>query len=114
MVRGGTEGFLRREPRATWQSEARRLGMERAFDVIEALSQRPSGLTPVKIARDVGLEEAAVRRLLSTLQAHGAVERDRRTQTYKLGRRLIGYVSSYFANVAVGAADGFRALRGLG
>ena len=73
--------------------------VDRAFDIVEVLSQRASGLTPLEISRDVGLEEASVRRLLSALEARGAVERDRRTQTYRLGRRLIGYVGSYFANV---------------
>ncbi len=73
--------------------------VDRAFDIMEVLSLRTSGMTPVEISRDVGIEEAAVRRLLCALEARGAVERDRRTQTYRLGRRLIGYVSSYFANV---------------
>lgn len=68
------------------------------------LSQRTLGLVPAGISRDVGLEEATILRLLAALEARGAVERDRRAQTYTLGRRLIGYISSYFAKVDLHSA----------
>lgn len=72
--------------------------MDQAFDITEALSQKVGGLTPTELARDVGLEEARVRRLLAALEARSAVEWDSRTRTYRLGRRLRDFITTYFAN----------------
>jgi DNA-binding IclR family transcriptional regulator len=61
--------------------------IERAFTVLRALARGPAGVT--QIADEVDLPKSTVARLLSTLEAQGAVEQRSAGGEYRLGGGLI-------------------------
>lgn len=66
--------------------------VSRAASALSALGSRESldagGLGVVRLAEITGGDKGQLSRLLKTLDAHGLVERDERTRTYRLGWQL--------------------------
>ncbi|HET9780690.1 MAG TPA: IclR family transcriptional regulator [Candidatus Dormibacteraeota bacterium] len=60
--------------------------VERAIAILNLLGQGPK--TGADVARGLGVHRSTALRLLGTLERHSFVERDSRTQRYRLGRRL--------------------------
>lgn len=60
--------------------------IERAFSILRALSQQPSGVT--ELAKQVELPKSTVARLLSALESEGAVEQLEAGGEYRLGLGL--------------------------
>ena len=63
--------------------------IDKAFDVCEALSQAPEGLSLSELARRLKLPRPTAHRLLSVLRRRGYVRQDEETQRYSLGTRLL-------------------------
>ncbi|MCL6611508.1 MAG: IclR family transcriptional regulator [Peptococcaceae bacterium] len=63
--------------------------VERALAILEALGQKTQGFGCTELGQLLGLHKSTVHRLISTLQAFGFVEKDPRTERYKLGTKLI-------------------------
>lgn len=68
--------------------------VERAMDIIEALSTEQNSMGVTDIAEKVGLHKSTVHRLLNTLLERGYVDKNEEG-SYKLGLKLIEVVSIY-------------------
>jgi IclR family transcriptional regulator, acetate operon repressor len=62
-------------------------GIDRAAAILDAFGDAPS-LTLTKLARSVGLSESTTLRYVSSLVAHGFLERDEATKEYRVGLGL--------------------------
>ena len=69
--------------------------LDRAFDILEILSDEKDGLALTEIGRRLNLHKSTVYRLLATLSQRGYVEKSARTGVYKLGLEFIGLSSHY-------------------
>jgi DNA-binding IclR family transcriptional regulator len=61
--------------------------VDRAISILDLLAAG-GGRTGAEVARELRVHRSTALRLLGTLERHGMVERDPRTQRYSLGRRL--------------------------
>jgi IclR family KDG regulon transcriptional repressor len=71
--------------------------IERAFKILELLSEAPDGLQITRLSEKVGLSKSTVHRLLATLINMEYVMQDRQTEKYKLGYRVL-YLSRNLIN----------------
>lgn len=71
--------------------------IERAFVILEALSETPEGMQITRLSEKVGLTKSTVHRLLTTLLNMNYVQKDIDSDRYKLGYRLI-YLSRNIIN----------------
>jgi IclR family acetate operon transcriptional repressor len=62
-------------------------GIDRAVAILDACGTTPAP-SLVEIARSAGLSDATASRYLTSLAAHGLIERDEATRRYRLGLRL--------------------------
>ncbi len=69
--------------------------LDRAFDILEILSNEKDGLALTEIGRRLDLHKSTVYRLLATLGQRGYVEKSAETGVYKLGLEFIGLSSHY-------------------
>ncbi len=63
--------------------------IDKAFEVCEALSHAPEGLSLSELARRLKLPRPTVHRLLAVLRRRAYVRQDEETQRYSLGTRLL-------------------------
>jgi DNA-binding IclR family transcriptional regulator len=63
--------------------------LERAIDVIEAMSQHPGGVAVTDLARELGMPKSSAFRVLNTLRQRGFVRQDADTERYSLGPRFL-------------------------
>lgn len=63
--------------------------IERAFKILEILSEFPDGIQITRLAERTDLSKSTVHRLLATLIDLNYVNKDRDTEKYKLGYRVI-------------------------
>lgn len=73
--------------------------IDRAFNIIELLSQKPRGLAMTEIGRRLDLNKSTVHRLLSSLRERGYIEKDTETGNYKLGLGFVELASLYLNNL---------------
>lgn len=59
--------------------------VERAFAILQAIGLEPGGLGVTSISKQTGLPKSTVSRLLSTLEASGAIERVPGRDAYRVG-----------------------------
>ena len=71
--------------------------LERAFKLLEALSEFPEGIQITRLAEKVSLSKSTVHRLLATLIDMDYVIKDQESEKYKLGYRII-YLSRNIIN----------------
>ena len=69
--------------------------IDRAFDIIELLSQETRGLAMTEVGRRLDLNKSTVHRLLASLRKRGYIEKDAGTGNYKLGLGFIELASLY-------------------
>jgi IclR family transcriptional regulator, KDG regulon repressor len=63
--------------------------VDKAFEVCEALSHEPAGMSLSELARALKLPRPTVHRLLGVLRRRGYVRQDEETQKYSLGMKLL-------------------------
>jgi IclR family transcriptional regulator, KDG regulon repressor len=63
--------------------------IDKAFDVCEALSAEPAGMSLSELARVLKQPRPSVHRLLSVLRRRGYVRQDEETQRYSLGVKML-------------------------
>ncbi|HSK11258.1 MAG TPA: helix-turn-helix domain-containing protein [Vicinamibacterales bacterium] len=63
--------------------------IDKAFEVCEALSHEPAGLSLSELARRLKLPRPTVHRLLGVLRRRGYVRQDEETQRYSLGIKML-------------------------
>jgi DNA-binding transcriptional ArsR family regulator len=63
--------------------------IDKAFEVCEALSHEPAGMSLSELARTLKLPRPTVHRLLAVLRRRGYVRQDEETQRYSLGIKLL-------------------------
>jgi IclR family transcriptional regulator, KDG regulon repressor len=63
--------------------------VDKAFEVCEALSHEPAGMSLSELARSLKLTRPTVHRLLGVLRRRGYVRQDEETQKYSLGIKLL-------------------------
>jgi DNA-binding IclR family transcriptional regulator len=63
--------------------------LERAIDVIEALSRHPGEVAVTDLARELGLPKSSAFRVLKTLRQRGYVRQNADTERYSLGPRFL-------------------------
>lgn len=63
--------------------------IDKAFEVCEALSHEPAGMSLSEVARVLKLPRPTVHRLLAVLRRRGYVRQDEDTQKYSLGIKLL-------------------------
>lgn len=73
--------------------------LERAFDILELLSQEQHGLTLTEIGKKLGLHKSTVYRLLAVMQKRGYIEKDTKSLAYKLGLGFIELSSRFLNNL---------------
>ena len=73
--------------------------IDRAFDIIELLSQELRGVAMTEIGRRLNLNKSTVHRLLSSLRERGYIEKDTETGNYKLGLGFVELASLYLNNL---------------
>ncbi len=71
--------------------------LDRALDIIELLSLEKEGLGVTEIGERAGLHKSTVHRLLNSLAERGYIEKQLKSDSYKLGLKFIE-VSSLFLN----------------
>ena len=69
--------------------------LDRAFDILELLSQQPNGLSLTEVAARLGLNKSTVHRILASLKARGYVEQRAGAKAYRLGLEFIEISSLY-------------------
>jgi hypothetical protein len=73
----------------TGESSTARTAIEKAFEVCEALSRNPRGLSVAELARTLGRPPSTVHRLLALLKRRGYVRQDEDTQRYGLTLKML-------------------------
>lgn len=63
--------------------------VSRALAILDLLGKHPAGLGVTEIAREMKIAKSTVHRLLTSLASESFVEKDDRTQLYKLGLKLL-------------------------
>ena len=63
--------------------------VDKAFEVCEALSHEPAGMSVSDLARTLKISRPTVHRLLAGLRRRGYVRQDEDTQRYSLGMRML-------------------------
>jgi IclR family transcriptional regulator, KDG regulon repressor len=63
--------------------------LERAIDVIEALSRHPGEVAVTDLARELGMPKSSAFRVLNTLRRRGYVRQNADTERYSLGPRFL-------------------------
>lgn len=63
--------------------------LERAFDILEIIAEKPEGASFSEIAKASGLPQGTVGRLLAALDTLGAVERLPTAKGYRIGGKLV-------------------------
>lgn len=71
--------------------------LERAFNLLDTLSEYPEGIQITRLSEKVGLSKSTVHRLLATLINMNYVRKDPDSEKYKLGYRII-YLSRNIIN----------------
>ena len=62
--------------------------IDRVFDIVEALSSSPHGMSLTDLAAAVGLHVSTVHRLLASLSSRGYVQKDIETGKYRLTLKM--------------------------
>jgi DNA-binding IclR family transcriptional regulator len=62
--------------------------------VLDLLGDSADGLTGAEIARHLGVHPSTASRLLGTIAAGGLIERDRATQRFRIGARVVGLAAA--------------------
>ncbi len=70
-------------------SAATQTSIDKAFDVCEALSHEPTGMSVSELARALKLPRPTTHRLLGVLRRRGYVRQDEETQKYSLGSKVL-------------------------
>jgi len=89
--------------------------LEKAIDILEAVGERPDGMSQTDLTARLALPRTTVYRLLATLVARGLLRRDPVRKVYCLGFRCFEMARQAYANpdLAAAAAAELRALRDL-
>ncbi len=87
--------------------------LERALAILEYMSDRPRASGISEIAEALAFPKNSVFRIVSTLHAHGYLNRDERTKHYTLGTKLltIGYAAIQEGQLVEHAMDIMRQVR---
>ncbi|AIY06667.1 transcriptional regulator, IclR family [Planococcus sp. PAMC 21323] len=75
--------------------------IERAFKLLEVLSEFPDGIQITRLAEKVNLSKSTVHRLLATLIDLKYVSKDRETEKYRIGYRLIYLSRNLIDNIDI-------------
>lgn len=73
----------------TTDGSGSRTAIEKAFEVCEALSRNPRGLSVAALARVLNRPPSTVHRLLAVLKRRGYVRQDEETQRYSLTLKML-------------------------
>ncbi len=73
--------------------------LDRAFDILELISRERRGLTLTDIGKKVGLPRSTTFRLLASLKRRGYIEKDEKSNIYRLGLEFIELSSSLLNNL---------------
>jgi DNA-binding IclR family transcriptional regulator len=87
--------------------------LDRALRILEFLAAEPSGCGISEIARRLTLPKNSVFRIVSTLHAHGYLERDPAGKDFRLSRKLLalGYAAIDEHNLVQKSLDQMRLIR---
>lgn len=75
------------------------LSLDKALDIIEALSSSPKGLKVKEISEKLLFPTATVHRILNTLASRGYVEQDSETSKYYLGMKMLSLQGTLTRNL---------------
>jgi IclR family acetate operon transcriptional repressor len=64
--------------------------LDRTLDLLEALAERPGGLTLTELTELLGMPKNAVFRIVTTLVLRGYAERDEPSKIYRLSGKVLG------------------------
>jgi DNA-binding IclR family transcriptional regulator len=73
--------------------------LDRAFDMLELLSQQPDGLPLTEVASRLGLNKSTVHRILASLRKRGYVEQRAGSKSYRIGLEFIEIASLHLNNL---------------
>lgn len=91
--------------------------VERALDILEAMTQDNAEKGPTALAGGLGLDKSTVLRLLHTMELKGFVVQNPETQRYRLGPAVLALAGRFFsenelANIAFPEVERLRNLTG--
>ena len=72
--------------------------IDRAFEILEALGNKPEGMLVKELSAQLGLNKSTVSRILATLAEHGYVEKNKNNY-YRIGMRMVDLCSLYLNNL---------------
>lgn len=75
--------------------------IERAFGLLDVLSEYPDGIQITRLSEKVGLSKSTVHRLLATLISMNYVHKDPDSEKYKIGYQLIYLTRNILSNIDV-------------
>ncbi|PSL40176.1 IclR family transcriptional regulator [Planomicrobium soli] len=75
--------------------------LERAFNLLDTLSEYPDGLQITRLSEKVGLSKSTVHRLLATLITMNYVYKDPESEKYRIGYRLLYLTRNILNNIDV-------------
>ncbi|QGZ65554.1 IclR family transcriptional regulator domain-containing protein [Paraburkholderia acidisoli] len=89
--------------------------LEKAIDVLDAISAAPEGISQSELSEQVALPRTTLYRILATLNARGLVRRDPSRHVYCLGFRCVEMARQAYAmpELVSAASHELRALRDL-
>lgn len=72
--------------------------IDRAFEILEALGNKPEGMLVKELSAQLGLNKSTVSRILATLAEHGYVEKNKNNY-YRIGMIMVDLCSLYLNNL---------------
>lgn len=77
--------------------------LDKGLHILEgvASANTPEGITLTELSREVGMHRTTLFRILATLQARGYVHRDRATDRYRLGTRVLSLASALLKDLDI-------------
>ena len=73
--------------------------LDRAFNIIELLSNEQNGMTITDISKELDLHKSTVHRLLNSLKQKGYIQKKNDSTMYKIGFGFIDLCSNYLNNL---------------
>lgn len=78
--------------------------LSKGLTILQAIADSPEPITALKLSDLHGLPLPTMQRILSTLVAHGLVERDPRDRSYRLAPRVLGWAQNTWERMDVRGA----------
>lgn len=67
----------------------------RALSILQAVARKSEGSALTQLSREVGLNKSTAYQLLATLESEGLVEKDKESQRYRIGTKVLDIATTF-------------------